>query len=138
MEDANKGVVWCVFLVNRCSRHRAEGIHSKWTAVVKTCMAQSLIAVSGYPVAGAMRDVHTSEHTHIHTVQQNCQTQVVDRDTYVKFDFGFLGAWLPMKFAKFQKLYKYYLWEGEEVTQHQLSICLAALLSKTKQHCRKK
>ena len=51
MEDVNKGVVWCVFLVNCCSRHRAEGTHSKWTAAVKTCMAQSLIAVSGYPVA---------------------------------------------------------------------------------------
>ena len=32
----------------------------------------------------------------------------------------------------------YYLWEGKEVAKHQLSICLAALLSKTKQHCRMK
>jgi len=85
------------------------------------------------------REIHISEHTHtyIHTAQQNCQTEVVDKDTYVMCNFGFSDAWLPMKFTKLQKLYKYYLWEGEEVAKHQLSICLAALLSKTEQHCRK-
>ena len=78
MEDANKGVAWCVFLVNCCSRHRAEGIHSKWTTVVKTCMVQSLREVSGYPVAGTMRERHIQVNTHTHT---HCTKKLSDRSS---------------------------------------------------------
>lgn len=80
-----------------------------------------------------MREIHASKHT-----TYTLYNKIVDKDTYIKFDFGFSDEWLPAYETYDATKKKYYLWEGKEVAKHQLSISLAALLSKTKQHCRMK
>ena len=45
-----------------------------------------------------MREIHASKHT-----PYTLYNKIVDKDTYIKFDFGFSDAWLPMKLTTLQK-----------------------------------
>ena len=46
-----------------------------------------------------MREIHASKHT-----TYTLYNKIVDKDTYIKFDFGFSDAWLPMKLMMLQKI----------------------------------